>query len=82
MERGEFKMFRDTFGCPPEYNPGFCYEPDEDECTRCWREWCKENGHEVSQALKITGAFVNSLPRDVFTFVRPECQEFRRGDAE
>lgn len=28
-------------GCPPDCNPGFCDDPDEDTCNRCWAGWEK-----------------------------------------
>lgn len=26
-------------GCPPDCNPGFCDDPDEEICGRCWANW-------------------------------------------
>lgn len=28
-------------GCPPDCNPGFCDDPDEEICGRCWANWEK-----------------------------------------
>lgn len=28
-------------GCPPDCNPGFCDDPDEEICDRCWANWEK-----------------------------------------
>ena len=28
-------------GCPPDYNPGFCY--DDEDCEVCWKQWEEEN---------------------------------------
>lgn len=28
-------------GCPPDCNPGFCDDPTEEECDRCWASWEK-----------------------------------------
>ena len=28
-------------GCPPDRNPGFCDDPDEEICDRCWAAWEK-----------------------------------------
>lgn len=27
-------------GCPPDYNPGFCY--GDEDCDACWEGWRKE----------------------------------------
>ena len=51
-------MIRDRFGCPPDYNPGFCDEPEEDMCIRCWKCWCRENAGELDDAANIVGAYV------------------------
>ena len=29
-------------GCPPDYNPGFCY--GDEDCDACWEGWRKEQG--------------------------------------
>ena len=29
-------------GCPPDYNPGFCYDEDDSMCEKCWENWEKE----------------------------------------
>lgn len=32
-------------GCPPDYNPGFCY--GDEDCDACWEGWRKEQGDEL-----------------------------------
>ena len=73
-------MIHEQFGCPPDYNPGFCYEPTDDECTRCWRGWFRENGWQLDQARQIVKAY-NSLkpPPSVCGF--PDLTK-ERGDDE
>ena len=34
------RMKKHHKGCPPDYNPGFCY--DECDCEKCWEGWEKE----------------------------------------
>lgn len=29
-------------GCPPDYNPGFCYDEDDSMCEKCWEGWIEE----------------------------------------
>lgn len=40
-------------GCPPDYNPGFCYEETDEECIACWRGWIQENKWAVAEAEMI-----------------------------
>lgn len=38
-------------GCPPDCNPGFCDDPDEEICDRCWANW-EERKPRISNADK------------------------------
>lgn len=37
----EIRSLEKPRGCPPDYNPGFCDDPDEEICDRCWASWEK-----------------------------------------
>lgn len=30
--------------CPSEYNPGFCYDKDEETCKNCWKGYLETEG--------------------------------------
>lgn len=35
-------------GCPPDCNPGFCDDPDEEICDRCWASWEKRKPKQTN----------------------------------
>ncbi len=41
-------------GCPPDYNPGFCYP--EDDCVACWKQWIEENDDRIREANWLLNA--------------------------
>lgn len=41
-------------GCPPDYNPGFCY--DDKGCMDCWKGWVADNPWKVREAQQILKA--------------------------
>jgi len=35
-------------GCPPDCNPGFCDDPDEEICDHCWANWEKRKPKQTN----------------------------------
>lgn len=60
-------------GCPPDCNPGFCDDPDEEICDRCWASWGKRRCVSTNADLILASTDVEQLADRLMPIMCMRC---------